>query len=59
VKITALIVVPSLILLAFVVLFTDLGGKISLIRPFFEKPWLVIALLIPNAQQDRAIGTSA
>ncbi|MFH2071324.1 MAG: LCP family protein [Actinomycetota bacterium] len=49
VKITALIVVPLLVLLAFVVLFTDLGGKISLIRPFFEKPWLLIALLIPNA----------
>jgi len=49
VKITAVIVVPLLILLAFVVLFTDIGGKISLIRPFFEKPWLVIALLIPNA----------
>ena len=49
IKITALIVVPLLILLAFVVLFTDLGGKISLIRPFFEKPWLLIALLIPNA----------
>jgi len=49
VKITALIVVPLLLLLAFVVLFTDLGDKISLIRPFFEKPWLLIALLIPNA----------
>ena len=49
VTVTAVIVVPLLILLAFVVLFTDLGGKISLIRPFFEKPWLLIALLVPNA----------
>ena len=47
-KITAVIVVPLLILLVLVVLLTDLGGKISLIRPFFEKPWLLIALLIPN-----------
>jgi len=49
VRITAAIMVPLLVLVAFVALFTDLGAKVSLLRPFFEKPWLMVALLIPNA----------
>jgi LCP family protein required for cell wall assembly len=47
--ITGVVVVPLLVLLVVVVLFTDLGGKISMLAPFFEHPWLVVALLVPNA----------
>jgi LCP family protein required for cell wall assembly len=47
--ITALIVMPLLILLAIVGLFADRQDQISMLRPFFEKPWLMVLLLVANA----------